>query len=183
MGFLKWLDERFEETCMMIALTLISLIMGYSVVARYVMNDSLSWAEEICRYLFVWSAFLSIGLCLKRRSSIKIDMLLMALPRAVQKANLFLIDVIMLLSLLYLLKGAVNVTSAMMESGQSSPALMFPMYLVFSAAVVGFGLGIIRLLQRLVGRAFIHDVEYLAQLNKADEELSKATSGVSEEEK
>lgn len=150
MQLLKWLDQRFEEVCMMVALAFICAIMGYSVIMRYVMNDSLSWAEEICRYLFIWSAFLSISLCLKRRSSIKIDMLLLALPRAVQKANIILVDLVMMVFFAYMLKGAVNVTTSMYDSGQSSPALLLPMYLIYGAAMVGAALSIVRILQRIV---------------------------------
>lgn len=149
MKLLKWLDQYFEETVMMIMLALLTAIMGYSVIMRYIFNDSLSWAEEISKYLFVWSAFLSTSLCLKRRSSIKIDMLLLALPGNIQRLLLFTGDAIMLVFFSYVLKGAVDVTAGIYESGQTSPALMLPMYFVFASTVVGFALSIIRLLQRM----------------------------------
>lgn len=134
---------------MMIMLALLSAIMGYSVIMRYIFNDSLSWAEEICRYLFVWSAFLSTSLCLRRRSSIKIDMLLLALPSQLQRIILIIGDAIMLAFFGYMFNGGIKVTAGMFESAQTSPALMLPMYFVFASTVVGFGLCIIRLLQRL----------------------------------
>lgn len=149
MRLLKWLDNRFEEVAMMVMLALLSAIMGYSVIMRYLFNDSLSWAEEICRYLFVWSAFLSAPLCLKRRSSIKIDMLLLALPQNMQRFILLIGDVIMLAFFGYILNGAWRVTSGMFASGQTSPALMLPMYVVYASTVLGFFLCIVRLLQRI----------------------------------
>lgn len=149
MGLLKWLDQRFEETAMMVMLAILSAIMGYSVVMRYVFNDSLSWAEEICRYLFVWSAFLSASLCLKRRSSIKIDMLLLALPPNMQRFMILVGDLVMLAFFSYMLYGAWGVTTGMYESGQTSPAIELPMYYVYVATIVGFGLCIVRLLQRI----------------------------------
>ncbi len=138
----------------MIMLFLISIVMGYSVFMRYVMNDSPSWAEEITRYFFVWSAFLSLSFCLKRKSSIKIDMLLVHLPRWAQKLNLALIEIIMLVFFVYMLKGAVNVTVGMIRSGQSSPALELPMYTIYGSAAVGFFLAIIRTLQNFFGLLF-----------------------------
>ncbi len=138
----------------MIMLLLISIVMGYSVFMRYVMNDSPSWAEEITRYFFVWSAFLSLSFCLKRKSSIRIDMLLVHLPRWVQKLNLALIEIVMLVFFAYMLKGAVNVTIGMIRSGQSSPALELPMYLIYGSAAVGFLLAIIRTLQNMTGLFF-----------------------------
>lgn len=134
---------------MMIMLALLSAIMGYSVIMRYVFNDSLSWAEEICRYLFVWSTFLSASLCLRRRSSIKIDMLVLSLPSHLQRIILVVGDVIMLVFFGYMLNGGIKATVGMFESGQTSPALMLPMYFVFASTVVGFALSIVRLLQRM----------------------------------
>lgn len=150
MGFIKWLDNRFEEVVMMILLALLSLVMGYSVIMRYIFNDSLSWAEEICKYFFVWSAFLSTSLCLKKRSSIKIDMLLLALPQKLQRFILIVGDMIMLAFFTYFLNAAWKVTTGMFNSGQTSPAMELPMYVVFASTVVGFALAIVRLLQRLV---------------------------------
>lgn len=37
-------------------------IMITQVIARYVFNASLIWAEELCRYILVWQTFLFIGI-------------------------------------------------------------------------------------------------------------------------
>lgn len=150
MKILKWLDEHFEETLLMVFLLLISIVMGYSVFMRYVMNDSPSWAEEITRYFFVWSAFLSLSFCLKRKSSIRIDMLLVHLLGRVKKFNLALIEITMLAFFVYMLHGAVNVTIGMIRSGQSSPALELPMHLIYGSAAAGFLLAIVRTLQNII---------------------------------
>lgn len=166
MSFLKWLDHKFEETVMMVALLLICIVFGYSVIMRYIFNDSLSWAEEICRYLFVWSAFLSASMCLKKRTSVKIDMLLLALPLKLQKALLIAGDLIMFAFFAYMLNAAWNVSYGMYSSpfGQTSPALMLPMWLVFSAAVVAFALCLVRLTQRLYFLLTTADAGYQAHL-------------------
>lgn len=134
---------------MMIMLMVICCVMGISVITRYVLNDALSWAEEICRYMFVWSAFLSASLCLKKRSSIKIDMLMLALRKPLQKALLIFGDLVMMFFFAYMLKGGVAVTASIFKTNQTSPALLLPMYLVYGAAAVGFSLSLIRLAQRL----------------------------------
>lgn len=149
MNLFKWLDQRLEETLMMIMLAIICGVMGVSVISRYVLNDALSWAEEISRYMFVWSAFLSASLCLRRRSSIKIDMLLLSMRKPMQKALLIFGDLIMIVFFAYMLKGGVTVTASIFETNQTSPALLLPMYLVYGAAVAGFSLSLVRLVQRL----------------------------------
>lgn len=164
MSLLKWLDDRFEETLMMIMLAVLCLVMGVSVISRYILNDALSWAEEICRYLFVWSAFLSTSLCLRRRSSIKIDMLMVALPFRMQRVLLVVGDLIMLVFFCYMLSGAWSVTVMMYTRSQTSPALLLPMWLVYGAAVVGFALSIVRLLQRIYYLVKTPDAHYNAHI-------------------
>lgn len=149
MNLFKWLDQRLEETIMMIMLAVICIVMGISVISRYVLNDALSWAEEISRYLFIWSAFLSASLCLRRRSSIKIDMLMLALGKRLQRVMVIVSDIIMIFFFAYMLRGGVTVTLSMIETNQTSPALLLPMYLVYGATVIGFPLALVRLVQRL----------------------------------
>lgn len=165
MKLFQWLDQRLEETIMMLMLAVICVVMGVSVFSRYILNDALSWAEEISRYMFIWSAFLSASLCLKRRSSIKIDMLMLALPRPLQRITLIIGDIIMLIFFAYMLKGGVTVTLSMIETNQTSPALLLPMYLVYGATVVGFPLSLIRLVQRLYFLIFTPGVAYHEHLD------------------
>ena len=81
---LYYLDEYLEEFVMTIMLILMALIMGIQVTSRYVFGMSLSWSEEVTRYLFIWSAFISVSLCTKKCISIKIDQFLPARESADQ---------------------------------------------------------------------------------------------------
>ena len=62
---LHWLDENLEEFLLVVFLIAMTLIMGIQVLSRYVLGQSLSWSEEITRYLFIWSGFLSVSYCSK----------------------------------------------------------------------------------------------------------------------
>jgi TRAP-type C4-dicarboxylate transport system permease small subunit len=60
----------------------IVVIMIVQVFARYVLEDSLIWAEELCRYLLIWITFLFIGIAYQRGEFIAVDVLPNALtPR------------------------------------------------------------------------------------------------------
>lgn len=50
---LHWLDENLEEFLLVFFLIAMTLIMGIQVFCRYVLGQSLSWSEEITRYLFI----------------------------------------------------------------------------------------------------------------------------------
>lgn len=146
---LHWLNEHFEEFIMTILLFLITATISYSVIMRYIFNDSPTWAEEITRFFFIWSAFLSIGLCIKLQTSIRIDMLLLALSARASSILLAFVNIFIICVMAYWLKGALSVTKTLVDNGQTSPALLIPMWMVYGSSVVGFTLAIIRSAQQL----------------------------------
>lgn len=150
MRIIKWLNAHFEEALLTIFLIVMVLVMGYQVTMRYLFNNSLPWSEELTRYLFVWSAFLSIGYCIKHHSSIKIDQILHLLPPVAQKVILLLTKIVSLGFFAYVLRYSFNVVQSTISSGQLTPALQLPMYIVHYAAVVGFGLAVYRILESFV---------------------------------
>lgn len=53
MKVIKFLDRRLEEVILVLLLSCIVVIMLCQIVCRYVLNDSLSWSEEFCRYCYI----------------------------------------------------------------------------------------------------------------------------------
>jgi len=51
------------------------VIMGAEVFYRYVLNDSLIWAEEVARDIFIWMTFLFAGAAFQRGEMISIELL------------------------------------------------------------------------------------------------------------
>ena len=63
-----------------LCMALIVGIMIAQVIARYVVGDSLIWAEELCRYLLIWQTFLVLGLAYSRGEFVALDFLPVQLP-------------------------------------------------------------------------------------------------------
>ena len=78
---LQWLDENLEEVLLVIALAAMAVIMGIQVIARYIFGASLSWSEELTRYIFIWAGFLSVSYCTKKCISIKIEQFVAMFPK------------------------------------------------------------------------------------------------------
>ncbi|MDO9543629.1 MAG: TRAP transporter small permease [Synergistaceae bacterium] len=150
MRIIRWLDKHFEETILTIFLSIMVIVMGYQVVMRYLFNASLPWSDELTRYIFVWSAFISIAYCIRHHNSIKIDQVILMLPEVVQKVVKLIIKVIMLIFFAYLFRFSLNVVQSTIKSGQLSPALQIPMYFVHVSAAIGFALAVLRILQSFV---------------------------------
>jgi TRAP-type C4-dicarboxylate transport system permease small subunit len=71
-GFLGWYNRILNNVAAPL-MGAIVVIMTVQVFARYVLNDSLIWAEELCRYLLIWVTFLFIGIGFQRGEFITID--------------------------------------------------------------------------------------------------------------
>ena len=63
---------RFLAGSSMLAIVVIMVV---QVFARYVLNASLIWAEELCRYILIWQTFLFIGLAYQRGELVAVEIL------------------------------------------------------------------------------------------------------------
>lgn len=148
---IHWLDEYLEEFLMISLLITMTVIMGIQVFSRYIIGVSLSWTEEITRYLFIWSAFLSVSLCTKKCISIKIDQFIKMFPKRGKALFKVLNLTIEFIFFVYLIPFSYFYLKATIESGQVSPACGIPMYYVQSAPFFCFILTALRIVERLVG--------------------------------
>lgn len=162
MKVLKWLDEYLEEVLMGVLLICMVVVMSVQIFCRYILNNSLSWSEELMRYLFIWSAFISISYCVKKRISIKIEQFQMILPERVQYGVKVLRHTVVLIFSLYMIPFAVSYLQHTIESGQTSSALQIPMYYIQAAPLVGFVLLAIRVFQ-----AWLREFKNLTRGTKA----------------
>lgn len=146
---LKWFDKNIEEIILMILLCLMVGVVVIQVFMRYVMNNSLSWPEELTRYFFIWFTFIGMSYCVANESNMKIDIVVNALSGKLKAITLLIVDVGILLFFLYLGRHGISALTKIIKSGQTSPALGLPMEFVFLSLQVGLSLGIYRILQNL----------------------------------
>jgi len=158
---LKWLDENLEEFLMVALLIAMTVIMGIQVFARYALGASLSWSEELTRYLFIWSGFISVSYCTKKCISIKIEQFVAMFPR--RGKALFKVVNHTIALFLYLIPFAVLYLKSAFESGQVSPACQIPMYYIQAAPLVSFVLVAFRIIQRWI-------IEFKIVIRKDDKE-------------
>ncbi len=150
MKVIRWLDNNLEEVLMVLLLFGIALVMILQVVTRYVFNYSMSWSDELVRYFLVWSCFLSVSFCVKKRISIKIDSLLHALPEKAKPWLRAVRHLIILVFCILMIPFAVTFIRQAVASGATSAAMQIPMYYIQSAPLVGFLLLAVRCFQALI---------------------------------
>lgn len=150
MKIIKWLDENLEEALMVLFLIAMTLIMGVQVFSRYALGMSLSWSEELTRYLFIWSGFLSVSFCSKKCLSIKIEQFVALFPRRGRAVFKVVNHTFELIFFVYMIPFAAAYLMSAVYSGQVSPACGIPMYYIQAAPLVSFVLVALRILQRWI---------------------------------
>lgn len=150
MKSLKWVYAHAEEVLLSVFLTVIVLISGIQVVARYAFNNSLTWSEELCRYLYVWSGFMTVSYCIRNGSIIKIDTVVMFLPKVIQKILDVMTSIISMVIVALLFKASLGVVNNVIISGQLTSAMQIPIWLVYLCAPVGYCFIMIRLVEHLI---------------------------------
>ena len=61
------------------------VIVVLAVIGRYAFGKSLTWTEEVPRYLLIWISFLGAAACVARREHVGFDVLFNALPALVRR--------------------------------------------------------------------------------------------------
>jgi len=149
---LKWLDENVELYLCVFLMSFMTLLIFVQVVMRYVFNNSLSWSEELARYVFIWLIYLGISYGCKLRKHIKIDAALYLFPKKVRPYVILLGDILFVAFAIYITVTGFNYSMAQIQYNMRSPALKIPFQYIYMSTVVGFGLATIREIQTIIYR-------------------------------
>jgi TRAP-type C4-dicarboxylate transport system permease small subunit len=84
MNLVRFSVKYFEEVLSGTFMVLMFLATFANVVARYLFNNPIQWAEEFSRYAFIWVVFLGAVVCTKHKRHIGIDSVVKSLPSYVQ---------------------------------------------------------------------------------------------------
>ena len=70
----KWFDNA-EEYLLVGSLAFNVVLVFFQVVMRYVFQNSLSWSEELARYIFLWQTWLGASYAVKEHRHLRVEML------------------------------------------------------------------------------------------------------------
>ena len=151
MKVIKWLDESFEEVFLVIFLILIAVVEMVQVIIRNVpWIPALTWAEEFCRFMWIWSVFISLPYTIRRGSMLRVSVLLDAMPQKARKIINLFVDLVTISAMALLAYYAVGVITKIRISNETSPAMRWPMWIVYIFMMVGFVLGALRGIQMFI---------------------------------
>ncbi len=105
------------------------------IVWRYLLQHSLSWSEELARFMFVWVVTLGAALAFKSGSHITIDLFIKWLPRVPRIATQWAGRLVMMG--IWLIVAITTLQLLPIVNLQRSPALGLPMGWAYLSVLVG----------------------------------------------
>ncbi len=96
-GLLLRVNTALLLVCKYLVILLVAIIAEIliaSVFFRYGLNNSLSWAEELSKYLMVWLTFLGAPIALRHFGHINIDLLISILPARVEQFMYLIVSLV-----------------------------------------------------------------------------------------
>lgn len=145
------LAERYGAAAILIVMT---FLYGFNVLVRTLAPayaSEFAWIDEAARYMLVWVVFLAAGITLEVGRQVSVDLLRGRL-RALHERILFaLIDAVGVVFCLAAAVIAIQLARFVMGTGQMSPTLGVPTYVLYIAPAIGFASMAFRFLLRLLG--------------------------------
>lgn len=118
------------------------------VFFRYVIRDSLSWTEELARYLMIWAALLAVSVGIKDKEHVGIQLLIKQFPPIITKLITFVVYLITIVFLAVLTIKGYQVADR--AQNQVSLALNISMYWPLMSIPVSAVLAIIQQLIQMI---------------------------------
>lgn len=144
--FFRYLHKG--ETFVTVLFMVLFTVMGFlQVFFRLVLRSPLSWSEEACRYLFIWSTMLGAVLVSSENGHFKVDMLVMMMPKRLQAVFQFLSYLLVAVLSYILIRYGYRLM--MSNTTRISPAMGIKMTYVYSIFVINGVLVLVHLLESL----------------------------------
>jgi len=140
--------NRLVEIVVVAQFAVLVAVVTAAVFARYVLNDSIVWAEELSRYLFIWVTFLGGGLGMGTNIHVGVDSLVALMPDKPKR----MVQIVAELMILAFTVVLIWVGTQFTAFGMRADALLLPIAMgyVYLAVPVGAGVMLLNVLVTLL---------------------------------
>ncbi len=158
---LSWLNEAIGKLFKRVAAVLLMImlvVVMLQVVARYGLNNPISWSEELSKALMVWSAFLVAPFAYREGTNVAIELFADAWPPLMRRISELIIAALILWIVVVFFRESVSlVARGMKVSASSLPVSIGVFYAVLPVSFACLFLAVVERLLRLVtGRELPH---------------------------
>lgn len=147
---IKKIWDHLEEYILVSSLMFNVILIFIQIIMRYIFQNSLSWSEELARYIFLWQIWLGASFAVKEHKHLRIEAFLNLLPKKINKyVELLSLLIWFCFSAFLAYKGS-ELVIILIEHGQLSPAMRMPMFYAYSSVPVGCAFMGVRLIGEII---------------------------------
>lgn len=136
--------DKLEERILISSLVFTVLIIFLQVIMRKVFNNSLSWSEELARFIFIWQIWYGISITIRRKKHIEVELVKNLLKGNALKVLQVFITLCNIAFCIFMTVTGGMLSSNLMDKNTLSPAMGIPLWIVYAALPVSFFLAAIR---------------------------------------
>lgn len=140
----KFLDNTEEYFCAA-AMAVMTILVFVQVVMRYVFANSLSWSEELARYIFLWLSWVGASYAVRERAHFRVEMFAGLLKGKARIALEYFVLFAWFVASALLTYYGTQMVLFLIDTGQFSPAMDIPMEWPYACLPVGCAMMSIRL--------------------------------------
>lgn len=129
--------DKFEENLLYISLAFTVALIFIQVVMRYVFSNSLSWSEEVARYLFIWQTWVGASYAVRKKRHLRVEALVDRFHGTPRKILELIVLALWIFFGCFLVLKGYQLTKMISLRGQVSAALGIPMAVAYAAVPVG----------------------------------------------
>ena len=142
--------DHLEENILIASYLVVIPILTAQVISRYVLGHSLSWSEELARYIFIWQIWLGSSYCVQKNRHIRIDIFTHKLPKGAKNVFETFVAIVSIAFLIFLTFKGIKIVQMVSRMGQTSAALKLPMSYVYACIPVSCILMMIRYIEHII---------------------------------
>ncbi|MET3506338.1 TRAP transporter small permease [Halalkalibacter oceani] len=117
-----------------IMLIVMSATIAYQVFSRFALGASLSWSEELARYLMAWVVFMGAALAIRKGELIGVEAIVDLSSDNIKKVLKLLVCIVCIAFSIFLIVKGIEMVQVV--ENQRSPAMRIPMTYVYASIPV-----------------------------------------------
>jgi C4-dicarboxylate transporter DctQ subunit len=144
-----WVLDRAEECSLFVILIAATIVLFANIFLRYVFSAGFHWAEEFVRYAIMWMVFIGSSTCVRRSEHLSVSAITDRLSGKSKKVVMTVVNLIALAFAIFLSYYGTMLTLKIGHSGQMTPSLEIPKYLIYLSIPVAGVLMTVRYIQEI----------------------------------
>ncbi|MGN9164364.1 TRAP transporter small permease [Tissierellaceae bacterium HCP3S3_D8] len=142
--------DKLEEHLLIGSLIFNVFLVFIQVIMRSAFNYSLSWSEELSRYIFIWQTWLGASIALKYNEHIRVELLFSFVKNIkIQRIVKVLADIIWFVFSLFLMSNGLQLVQSMISRNALSSGMRVPLAFIYISLPISSLLICLRLIPRI----------------------------------